>query len=575
VPAHLLRQALPVTNDRVLHLSDTQGIIPPLESFATSAAGVGIINVGEGREAIVRRMPLLDQLKGKYYPNLALCTWMRYTGNLELLSFQRKGLQVDSLIIPMDKKGNFMINWYGKGDAGGVFHYYSYAAALQSAVASIYESGDPVLQDGLFKDKYVIIGAKAAGLMDLKSSPYTWSVPGMEIWATILSNLNQQDFVSIAHPAINWLITFCIVFLTLLCVTRLKSGLASLILILMLLFTYAGSAVLFSQFRYLFSLTIPTFAFLITWIFIVTISYMMEGKHKKELRMIFSRYIHPDLVQRIVDHPDMVQMGGNEYQATVMFSDIYNFTGFSENKSPTELVSYLNEYFSSFTNSILDFNGLLDKYTGDGLMAVFGVPIARTDHALSACKAAMAHRDYSLQFKGLPDLTPSQQFHLNTRLGIHSGTLVAGNIGSERRMEYTSIGDTVNLSARLEGVNKVFKTYIIISEATYLQVKDQMLCRELDFLRVKGKKEPTRIYELVAEKSALPTHNHDYSWIDSYESALQLYRDGDWQQAAAIFGSLSTAPLSDSASATMLSRCEYLLANPPETWDGILTLEEK
>lgn len=567
------RQALAIQDIGKLKIPEWKGILEPIELFSSSAAGLGIINVGEGREAIVRRMPLLYKLNGKYYPNLAFTTWMRNTGNLENLAMSSTGLQVDSLTIPMDKNGNFTINWYGKGDAEGVFKYYSFAAVLQSAVARIYETGDPSLKDGVFADKYVIIGAKAAGLMDLKSSPYTWSVPGMEIWATILSNLRQQDFITTATPAINWLICLVLVFMVLVAITRLKSGMASGILISLFVLIIAGSILAFQIDRYLINLIVPVIAYFTTWIFITTISFMMEGRHKKELRMLFTRYLHPDVVQRIVDHPDMVQMGGEEFQATVMFSDIYNFTGFSENKSPTEIVSYLNEYFSSFTNSILDHNGLLDKYTGDGLMAVFGVPIAREDHAVSACRAALAHRDYSLTFKDQPDLTPTQQFHLNTRLGIHSGVVVAGNIGSERRMEYTSIGDTVNLSARLEGVNKVFHTYIIISEATYLQVKDVMLCRELDYLRVKGKKEPTRIYELVAEKAN--SEGLDFGWITQYEKALQLYRAGDWEQAAVIFATLAATPGQDSAALTMLQRCRFLLANPPETWDGILTLEEK
>jgi len=573
VPSELMLQSLSVKNAETLIMPNWQGIAAPIPMFLETAGRIGIINVSEDREAIVRRMPLIYKLKDKYYPNLAFSSWL-LSHKVKPESVLEKGyLQTEKGKIPIDKHGNLSLNWYGKGDVDGVFKYYSFAAVLQSAVATIYQNGKPSLADDLFKDKYVIIGAKAAGLLDLKSTPYTWSVPGMEIWATFLSNLNRQDFVHQAPLWVDLLRSFILIFLTILLVTRLNSVLSTGLLIAMIILMLAGSVLVFGLYRFDVQVTIPFIAIFLTWIFIVTISYVMEGRHKKELRMIFNRYLHPDLVQRIVEQPDMIHMGGDEYHATVMFSDIYNFTGFSENKTPTELVSYLNEYFSTFTNTILDHNGLLDKYTGDGLMAVFGVPIARADHAIMACQTALAHRDFSNNLKSKAVLSPSDHFHINTRLGIHSGALVAGNIGSERRMEYTSIGDTVNLSARLEGVNKVFHTHIIISEGTFLLVKDLMICRELDFLRVKGKKEPTRIYELVADQEK--TAGVDFGWIDLYGKALKFYRDGHWQQAIELFETLSKDPYNDPASPTMLGRCHHLIANPPENWDGIYTLEEK
>jgi len=398
----------------------------------------------------------------------------------------------------------------------------------------------------------------------------------MEIWATALSNLNQQDFVRQAPDWLNWLITLVIVFLVLLLVSRLRSDVSTLLQLGIILLFLSGSELLFKYIRFDLKVVVPIFAFVGSWIFIVTISYVMEGRHKRELRQVFSRYLHPDLVQKIVDEPDMVAMGGEEYTATVMFSDIYNFTGFSEGKEPKELVSYLNDYFSSFTNTVLDYKGLLDKYTGDGLMAVFGVPIAREDHALLACQAALAHRDMSMKLlkqKKKEELTAADNFHINTRLGINSGKIVAGNIGSERRMEYTSIGDAVNLSSRLEGVNKVFKTHIIISEATYQFVKDRMICRELDYLKVKGKNEPTRIYQLLEEKGK--ADESQFGWIAEYETALASYRQGDFQQAAKLFGKLREKPWEDTAAEELYQRCQHLIANPPAQWDGILTLEEK
>jgi len=547
----------------VLEPSKWEGSQSPLAMFNEAARGVGAVNLLEGKDSTIRKAPMLFNYGGEIYPSLALSAFLNKQDSISAGTVQK---------LPLNRNGELYLNWYGEGGAGKTFTYLPFQDLLKSAVANM-RGTEPVIRDGYFEGKYIIIGATAGGLMDLKTSPYTWGMPGMEVWATALSNILGNDHIKFLPNILAFLIFFLIGFLVILQVSKFNSGFSTfgiLLLLLILLgtayFTFAGS-------RIVIPVAGPFLNLLLSWLFVLTLSYVMEGKHKRDLRLMFNRYLHPDLVNRIVDNPDLVQMGGDEFQATVMFSDIYDFTGFSEKHTPTELVSYLNEYFSEFTNSILDNNGLLDKYTGDGLMAVFGVPIANTNHALNACKAALAHRDYSLAFKGKADISSAQHFHLNTRLGIHSGTLVAGNIGSERRMEYTSIGDTVNLSARLEAVNKIFKTYIIISNATYEMVKDQMLCRELDFLTVKGKKEPTRIFELVADKAKADTAQ--FGWILEYERALTEYRSGNWDAALAIFNKLADKPLEDQASKTLAKRCIYLKSNPPEGWNGMWVLEEK
>jgi adenylate cyclase len=352
-------------------------------------------------------------------------------------------------------------------------------------------------------------------------------------------------------------------------VLRLGSGASFFVVITLFVLLCFGSWLLFAKAFYIVDLSSLILGLIVAWLAGLTLSYTMEGKNKRELRMIFSKYLHPDLVDRIVENPYLVTMGGEELSVTVMFSDIYNFTGFSEKHNPQELVSYLNEYFATFTNSILDHNGLLDKYTGDGLMAVFGAPIARTDHALSACLAALSHRKMAMQAADKKNLSPAEFFHLNTRLGINTGSVVAGNIGSSRRMEYTSIGDAVNLAARLEGVNKVFQTHIIVAESTWNEVHEVILCRELDTLRVKGKEQGTRIFELIGEIKELDLA--EYGWIEDYVSALNLYRKGEFSDAALRFKELFPDPPAQ----TMYNRCQRLLQYPPENWDGIYTLEEK
>jgi adenylate cyclase len=319
------------------------------------------------------------------------------------------------------------------------------------------------------------------------------------------------------------------------------------------------------------SMTIPLLGFIGTYTYSTTMGYFVEGRSRRKISRAMSRYLHPDLVRIIAKDPDRVEMGGKEIEATVLFSDIYNFTTISENFTPEELVSHLNHYFSDLSGFVLDHRGMLDKYTGDGIMALFGAPLPRKDHALLACQAALDHRNFSRKLNEAPHPHVSDKFHQGTRIGLHSGKIVAGNIGSTRRMDYTAIGDTVNLAARLEGVNKIYKTQIIISENCYQIIKGEFVCRQLDYLRVKGKKQPTRIYELVDRTPK----KKQYDWIETYEKALAIYRQGNFEDAAKIFASLAQTPISDSASAVMLERCRYLKEHPPETWDGILTLEVK
>jgi len=289
---------------------------------------------------------------------------------------------------------------------------------------------------------------------------------------------------------------------------------------------------------------------------------------------MFSRYINEEIILQLEHNPDQIKLGGAEIDATVLYTDIYNFTTISENKTPTELVEELNKYFETLVEIVFNYSGLLDKYTGDGIMALFGAPLYRSDHASLACHAAIAHKQYRNKLKQKKNLTMTEQLHLKTRTGINSGKLIAGNIGSERRMDYTAIGDTVNLAARLEGVNKIYETNIIISEFTFEHVKEEFLCRELDSLRVKGRSQPTRIFEIISSFERLENKDKP-EWIILYEEALSWYRKGDWQRAGRIFEELAEDPVNDTASAVLLKRCMYLMEFPPAKWDGILTLEVK
>ena len=433
---------------------------------------------------------------------------------------------------------------------------------------------EPILSLEKFHDKHVIFGATAAGLYDLKSNSYSKVMPGMEIWATALSNFINHDFIHVVPTWINSLITLLIIFSIAFLISNFLPKKANLYILLLLIIILILNFCLWRSYRIQLNFTMQIFGFVISYLIINTLSYLLEGKSRREIRKIFARYLHDDVIKQLEGDPSKVQLGGKEINATVLYTDIYNFTTLSETKTPSELVHDLNEYFKTLIDFVFQFEGLLDKYTGDGIMVLFGAPIEKDDHALLACRAAYAHKKLREELEKKQDITAVENLHLKTRIGINSGPLIAGNIGGEKRMDYTAIGDTVNLAARLEGVNKLYQTNIIISQATYEQVKEEFICRELDSLMVKGKTQPTCIYELLAEKSENSAASC-YDLIRMYKKALEFYRAGKWQEAGEIFEELAKKPYNDNASQVMLTRCMYLLEFPPKHWDGILRLDVK
>ncbi|MFC1887832.1 CHASE2 domain-containing protein [Candidatus Cloacimonadota bacterium] len=546
------------------------GLIAPLEIFLKEVRSVGIINVEPDGDGVIRRIPLLHPLNNYNLPQMAFSGWLNTSELPNEVRYQKSKAYVKNIKIPLDDEGNYLINWYGNKNGKSPFSYYPFKAVVSSASSYMY-GGNPLIAPGKFKDKHIIIGATAAGLLDLKTNPYTKILPGMEIWATALSNFLKQDFIQPVPDWINFFTTFVIIFLVFYLITHFNAKIGNLLLFLLLLLIFASDFLLWKYLRAPINFTLNFLGFIISYLLMITVSYLLEGKSKREIRKIFTRYLHPDVIKQLEENPDQVHLGGGEINATVLYTDIYNFTTISETKTPKALVEDLNDYFRKLTGIVLDHSGLLDKYMGDGIMAIFGAPISRKDHALLACEAAFVHKLFREELAKSSNLSAADQLHIKTRTGINSGLLVAGNIGSDKRMDYTAIGDTVNLASRLEGVNKVYQTNIIISENTYKEVKDTFLCRELDFLKVKGKTEPTRIYELINKCENLDKP----VWISEYEAALVLYRAGEWEKASEQFKQLGMDPVNDSASKVMLDRCLYLIKNPPDKWDGILTLEVK
>ena len=300
---------------------------------------------------------------------------------------------------------------------------------------------------------------------------------------------------------------------------------------------------------------------------------MVDGlKERDFIKSTFERYVSPTVATEIINNPDMLNLGGERKTLTILFADIGDFTHLSETLQPEEVVIRLNEYFHGMNDAIMEYNGTIDKFQGDSVIAFWGAPIAQENHALLACQAAIKCRRFLNKLEeewvawGLPPRT--------YRFGINTGEVVVGNIGSTTRFEYTVIGDDVNLASRLEGANKNYGTQIMISEATYSLIKDALIAREIDIIRVVGKAEPIRVYELVEEKEKV--NEERARVIKHFESGIHAYRNRQWKDAISRFEHVLQLSPDDKPAKVYIQRCrEYQLTAPAKDWNGVYTLSTK
>jgi len=303
---------------------------------------------------------------------------------------------------------------------------------------------------------------------------------------------------------------------------------------------------------------------------------LVEEKEKRKVRSAFGQYLSPEVIRRLLLNPQLVEP--RKTDITVMFSDIRGFTSISEKLDAQELALFLNGYLSDMTRIVFDTQGTLDKYIGDAVMAFWGAPYEDPGHAAEACTAAisMMRRVHELQSQWEKEGKPK----LDIGIGLNSGVASVGNMGSALRYGYTALGDTVNLSSRLEGLNKDYGTHILANESTFAAAKDAgFLFRELDIIRVKGKLQPVTIYELLGELSDLqqgPAFADLQQRLARFAEARQLYYQRHWPQAQQAFQSILDRWPDDGPSRTYWKRCqEYLFDEPPASWDGVFTMTHK
>ncbi|MDI6777474.1 MAG: CHASE2 domain-containing protein [Syntrophales bacterium] len=533
-----------------------------LKPLSEVAENSGYFNAFPDSDGVIRWSPLVIKFQDNYYSPLALSLLLQYLDwpmlTLNLTEYGVEGVKIDRLEIPTDETGRMLINYLGPAKT---FPHYSVSDIIGGRLSPDH-----------FRGKIVIVGATAIGIYDLRVTPFSTVYPGVEIHATVIDNILRQNFL---HQSF-WtkFLDFCaIIFfglITGIVIPRAKAVSGMILSFLIISAFIITNTYVFSHYNIWLNLIYPVLTMLAVYLGITVYRYITEEREKKKIRGTFQYYLTPSVITEMLKDPSKLKLGGDKKNLTVLFSDIRGFTTVSERLAPEELVHLLNEYLTAMTDVVFKYDGLLDKYMGDAIMAVFGAPLEQPDHPRRACRTAldMMEELKNLQKKWVDEGRPV----LDIGIGINSGDMVVGNMGSKMRFDYTVMGDSVNLGSRLEGINKEYGTNIAISEYTYVAVKDVMFCRELDSVRVKGKKLPVKIYELLGEKK----DGQGEEFARLFEEGLAKYKQGQWDEARATFHEVLKVRPGDPPSELYIKRCEELKENPPPApWDGVFTMTKK
>ncbi len=459
-----------------LSIPEWDGVLAPIDIYLKNLKNVGFINVVPSSDGVIRRAYLFWRCRNNVFPSFPLATVLSMFKHYVV---QDKKLLFPTHYIPLEEDGSFLINYYG---GFKTFPYISFSDVFYGR-----------FKQGYFKDKIVLIGSSAPGLSDLRNVPASGQMPGVEIHATVLANLLTGRVIKRFSFIYLTILSFILFFLISIIGTKFKPSISGSFLLVLFLGYTVFSFYLFINDLVWIEMIRPLFGIILSFIWGIEYRIMVVEKEKKRMKQIFSRYVPGEVVEEITGKE--VKLGGERQEVTVLFSDIRNFTAMSEKKDPAFVVQDLNEYFELMSKIIFAYNGMIDKYLGDGIMAIFGAPIPFLGHADKAVLSAIDMVEEVKELKKRWEKIGKKGFDIG--IGINSGEAIIGNIGAERRMDYTAIGDIVNLAARLEPLNKEFGTNIIISEFTQRRLKMAVNLRDLGKVKVKGKEQEVNIYEVL------------------------------------------------------------------------------
>ena len=554
------------------HLLATR-ISPPRPELAAAARVLGNVQLRPDPDGVFRRMRPLDVFDGRAVPSLGLAAFLAATDatvgpdhSLPTAGLDRRGLALSERFIPLGADGAAILRFRGPS---GTHAAYSAAAVIQSELRLL-ESLPGVVDPAELRDKHIFFGFSAPGLFDLRPTPVSGVYPGVEIQATFLDNLLSDDFLrDLPGPAtVGLVLGLCL--LTGLALAVWRSPLAGTLAILALLAVPAALAVLAYQIGWWVPLVATGVGVGMAGILGLLFNYATEGRQRRFIKNAFQQYLSPLVIEQLIADPDKLKLGGERKELSIFFSDLQGFTTISENLDPEALTALLNDYLTAMTEIIHAEGGTVDKFEGDAIIAFWNAPLDVPDHARRAVQAALRCQNRLAELR--PGFRERTGHDLYMRIGINTGPAVVGNMGSHSRFDYSMLGDAVNLAARLEGVNKQFGSFTLISEATRRAVLEQpgegIPMRELGRVAVVGRAEPVTVYEpLTREQAAARAAD-----LNRFAEGLRAYYRANFTEAMRIFADLNEV---DPPAAGYLEICRDHPPVAPEEWDGVRRMRTK
>lgn len=545
-----------------------QGANLPVSRLALGAHNLGFVNVPDDEDGVVRRSFAAGRWAKRPVPSLALATAAIVSdGDIE---FDSDGVRVGGATQRLNDDGSFLVNF--RGYAGDPYPRVSPADMLGWADELDTTGEVPAAARKALEGKIVIWGLNIAGHQDLVATPISGKLHGPEFHATAIDNLLHGDGRVRASAFLNALILFGLagalgaiegVIRTKL-LPHLVPLLAALLMILLSYGTFQQGLAI--------DLFTPLMALVLTWGVTSVVRVMTEGRRRRWLEGTFGRYLAPSIITALKEDPGLVTLGGRRKELTILFSDVAGFTRLSEMLEAEDTVSLLNRYLTMHSAAVMEYGGVVDKFEGDAVMAFFGDPVPTNEHAADACRAAIA------VFKRLPEVEPVwremglEEFSI--RIGVNTGTVIVGNMGSDQRFDYTCMGDAVNLASRLEGANKAFDSGILIGHQTFVEAKHAIVAKPIAGLIVVGRRVPEPVYQLVAMRGDVTEEVLKH--VEAYERAHALTLEGDVAGARAALEDADRLRPGDGPTIWLGGILDRLEAGElAQPWNGVVELTGK
>ena len=496
----------------------------PVDPIAGAFRALGSVVATPDDDGVLRRVALMHLFDGVRVPSLSLAAYMNARAESSYYQETRRACLGEECI-PLDGGGKAVINFHGPSQT---YDSFNAAAIIESKL--LHDAGRKgSFEPEIFRDSYVFVGVSAPGLMDLKSTPIQGVYPGVEAHATILDNLLHGDFIAMAPQGLTLALSLFAALFSAAGIRRHAALYVAALYPLGGLALLAAAAAVAYRTDVWLPLSPPLLALLLASLGAFGLNYLIEGRQRRFIKGAFAQYLSPKVIDALIAQPETLKLGGRRETLTLFFSDIEGFTTISSQMDAERVALFLNDYLGLLSNAIMELGGTIDKYEGDAIIAFWNAPLPQEDHAALAVEAAL--RCQELLRENARRFIETYGHAIKTRFGIHTGEVIIGNLGTEKRFDYTFIGDAGNLAARLESANKQFGSYIMISETTKELLDGAFHGRELGRITVVGRSEPIRVFEPMASDEA----RGKAAMLAAYAGALQAFYEGAFDEAETQF----------------------------------------